>query len=215
MAIRRTLRSALSTFALAIFALTAALGLTACGGNADAGASPSASGAAGTSSGTPTPAVDPRPTPASFAGPARNLPKPELPAAAKENTEAGFAAFTQYWFDTITYGLETGDTAPLKAISKSDCKICNGYVARADRVSAGDGWNVGPRWTVKGFTSDLKLDPLNQAVGYFLIDETSSFQFTNQGSASKSRGKANDNGAKAIYGIHDGTRWITSEAGSA
>ncbi|MDQ4489089.1 DUF6318 family protein [Sinomonas sp. ASV486] len=210
MAIRRTLRSALS-----IFALTAALGLTACGGNADAGASPSASGAAGTSSGTPTPAVDTRPTPASSTGPARNLPKPEMPAAARENTKAGFEAFTQYWFDTVTYALETGDAEPLRAISKPDCKICNGYLVRATNVSTGDGWESAPRWAVRDFTSTLKLDPLGQAVGYFIMDESASTRFGKTGEVLKTYEQTSGNEPRAIYAIHDGIGWKTAQAGNA
>ncbi|WP_369046838.1 DUF6318 family protein [Sinomonas sp. P10A9] len=206
MAIRRTLRSALS-----IFALTAALGLTACGGNADAGASPSASGAAGTSSGTPTPAVDTRPTPASSAGPARNLPKPEMPAAARENTEAGFAAFTQYWFDTATYALETRDGAPLKTISAEDCKVCNGYLKDA----ATGGWTIGPKWISTSFVSDLKLDPLGQAVGYFMLDEGSSKWYEATGGLSKERHGGNNGQAKAIYASYANGSWTARQLGQA
>ncbi|AMM32020.1 hypothetical protein SA2016_1340 [Sinomonas atrocyanea] len=212
MAIRRcTLRSALPVLAFA-----SALALSGCSGGADAEsqgpptASPSASATA-----TPTPSVDSRPTPASSTGPARNLPKPEMPAAAKENTKAGFEAFTQYWFDAVTYALETGDTAPLKAISKPDCKICNGYIARADRVAGGNGWNVGPRWTVKGFSSTLKLDPLGQALGYFLIDESAATQYSRDGSVAKSQQALSDDAPKAIYAIYANGKWLTTQAGNA
>lgn len=203
---RRALRSALSTLALA-----GTLGLTACGAGTsgpEAQGTPSA-GASG------TPAPDARPTPASSTGPARNLPKPELPAAAKENTEAGFKAFTQYWFDTVTYALETGDTGPLKAVSKADCKICNGYLRRADQVATGNGWNIGPRWTVEDFTSTLKLDPLGQAVGYFLIRESAASKYASNGSMTESQAPISDDEPKAIYAVHDGHRWVTSQAGNA
>lgn len=212
MAIRRcTLRSALPVLALA-----SALALSACGGKVDVQAqdSPTASASA-TSTATPTPTVDPRPTPASSTGPARNLPKPELPAAAKENTKAGFEAFTQYWFDTVTYALETGDTAPLKAVSKPDCKICNSYIGRSERVANRQGWNVGPRWVVSGFYSDLKLDPLGQAVGYFTLDESSSRQFDETGTPTKALDGGRAEGAKVLYAKYSDGKWTTSEAGRA
>src|SRR5437899_770958 len=85
-------------------ALLALLLLSACGSSPGTGAAPSV-----TASPSPPPSVDSRPTPASSKGPARNVPKPELPEAAKQNTKEGFAAFTQYWFDTIAYSLETAD----------------------------------------------------------------------------------------------------------
>jgi hypothetical protein len=212
MAIRRsTLRSALPALVLA-----SALALSACSGGADAESPVSPTGSASASAtATPTPTADPRPTPASSTGPARNLPKPELPAAAKENTKAGFEAFTQYWFDTVTYALETGDTGPLKAISKPDCKICNGYIARADKVAGGNGWNIGPRWTVKGFSTTLKLDPLGQAMGYFLIDESAATQYSRNGAVAKSQQSLSDDAPKAIYAIYANGKWLTAQAGNA
>ncbi|MDP9883199.1 hypothetical protein J2W21_000689 [Sinomonas atrocyanea] len=212
MAIRRsTLRSALPALVLA-----SALVLSACSGGADAESQVSPTGSASASAAaTPTPTADPRPTPASSTGPARNLPKPELPAAAKENTKAGFEAFTQYWFDTVTYALETGDTGPLKAVSKPDCKICNVYVARGDQVKNERGWNIGPRWTVSGFSSDLKLDPFGQAVGYFTLEESSSAQFDKAGTRTKTLDGGKAEGAKALYARYADGKWTTSEAGRA
>lgn len=199
---RCTLRSALSALAMASL-----LTLTACGsGTVDAGASPSAS-----ASGTPAPTVDSRPTSASSTGPARNLPKPELPAAAKENTEAGFAAFTQYWFDTATYALETGDVAPLRTVSDAECKVCNGYLKDA---STG-GWTIGPRWSSSGFSSDMKLDPLGQAVGYFMLDEGSSTWFDSAGNVAKARDGGNNGKAKAVYAAYANGVWTVRQLGQA
>lgn len=205
---RRTLRSALSVFALA-----SVLGLTACGSGLGG---PGAQGAASASaSGTPTPTVDSRPTPASSTGPARNLPKPELPAAARENTEAGFRAFTQYWFDTVTYALETGDTAPLKAISLDSCKMCASYISSASTARSDGGWRVGPRWTLVDFSSDMKLDPMGQAVGYFSMKESQSHVISADGSVGKSRAGGMVDGAQSMYAKFENGAWLASEAGMA
>lgn len=205
---RRTLRSALSVFALA-----SVLGLTACGSGL---AGPGAQGAASASaSGAPTPTVDSRPTPASSTGPARNLPKPELPAAARENTEAGFRAFTQYWFDTVTYALETGDTAPLRAISKPDCKICIGFAHEAETSNVDGKWTIATKWTITSFRSDLKLDPLRQAVGYFLIDETRSADFNADGTLATSRPAKTNDKLRAMYAVYGAGVWTASQAGNA
>ncbi|MBL0704537.1 DUF6318 family protein [Sinomonas cellulolyticus] len=201
---RRTLRSALSTLALA-----GTLGLTACGAGTsgpEAQGTPSAA-----ASGTASPAPDARPTPASSTGPARNLPKPELPAAAKENTEAGFKAFTQYWFDTATYSLETGDSGPLEAISDSGCKVCNGYLAD----SRAGGWTVGPRWLSTGFSSDMKLDPAGQAVGYFMLEEGTSRWFDADGKLTKERSGGNNGKPKAIYASYTNGAWTARQLGQA
>ncbi|WP_235781458.1 DUF6318 family protein [Sinomonas notoginsengisoli] len=205
---RRTLRSALPVLALACV-----LGLSACGGGAgaDAGGSPAAAPETAAS----TPSVDTRPTPASSTGPARNIPKPELPAAAKENTEAGFAAFTQYWFDTVTYALETGDTGPLKAVSKPDCKICNGFADEAQQSNARGNWTIPTTWKVNSFHSDLKLDPLGQAVGYYLIGESSSADFHADGSLATARPSKSNDTPRAMYAVFQQGSWVAAQAGNA
>jgi hypothetical protein len=206
MAIRRSLRSALSVLMLA-----SVLGLSACGGGAGAEAKGSPGTSASAAPSSPTPSIDPRPTPASSTGPARNLPKPELPAAARENTKAGFEAFTQYWFDTATYALGSGDKASLAAISAGDCKVCNGYLAD---ISSG-GWSVGPKWTTSGFTSDMNLDPLGQAVGYFMLDEEPSRFYDVSGNVKKDRKGGNSGQAKAIFASYTDGQWKTRQLGQA
>ncbi|MEN2744212.1 DUF6318 family protein [Sinomonas halotolerans] len=190
----------------------AALALSACGSSTkpEASGSPSPSATA-----TPTPTVDARPTPASSKGPARNIPKPVLPEAAKKNTEAGFKAFTQYWFDTVTYALETGDSQPLKKISKPDCKICNGYIDRAAKISAGAGWEIAPQWTLRGFVANMKLDPLGQAAAHFLLEESASTRFDKDGKVLKSYKASSSEDPRVIYAVFDGSGWRTAQAGNA
>lgn len=212
MAIRRcTLRSALPVLVLA-----SALALSACSGRADTESQVSPTGSASASAtAPPTPTADPRPTPASSTGPARNLPKPELPAAAKENTKAGFEAFTQYWFDTVTYALETGDTGPLKAISKPDCKMCASYIDSGKTAKANGGWRVGPKWTISDFVTDMKLDPLGQTVAYFSMAESASQVVGSDRKVSKSRPGGKLKNAQALYAKFENGAWLTSEAGTA
>jgi hypothetical protein len=208
MAIRRcTLRSALPVLVLA-----SALALSACSGGADAESQrPPTGSASASATATPTPAADSRPTPASSTGAARNLPRPQLPAAAKENTKAGFEAFTQYWFDTATYALESGDKEALAAISAADCKVCAGYLKD---IAAG-GWSVGPKWTTDAFVTDMKLDPLGQAVGYFMLDEGPSKWYDRSGTVTKDRKGGNNGQAKAIYATYSRGAWKARQLGQA
>ena len=193
---------------LSILALASALALSACGGSAQ----PNASGTPGVSeTASPTPTVDTRPTPASSTGPARNIPKPELPEAAKQNTKEGFEAFTQYWFDTATYALATGDKTALEAISAADCKLCNGYIADV----ASGGWTVGIKWTTSGFVSDFSLDPLGQAVGYFMLDESPSQWYDAAGKLTRDRPGGGNGRPKAIYAWFTDGAWTARQLGQA
>ncbi|MGY3566062.1 DUF6318 family protein [Sinomonas sp. RB5] len=211
MAIRRcTLRSALPVLAFA-----SALALSGCSGGADAEsqgpptASPSASATA-----TPTPSVDSRPTPASSTGPARNLPKPEMPAAAKENTKAGFEAFTQYWLDTVTYAYETGDSAAITAVSDPGCKVCASMKKTVDSLYAGNGWSKGPKWTVSDFHSTMKIDPAGRAEGFYLVTEAPNQRFDASGRVTKDMKGTAEPAAQVIYGIFKAGEWKTAETGN-
>jgi hypothetical protein len=197
---------------LSVLALASALALSACGGSTQ----PNASGTpSATETPSPTPTVDTRPTPASSTGPARNILKPELPESAKQNTGEGFEAFTQYWFDTITYALETGDTAPLKAASTEECKMCNSFIDEASKDFSEGSWNVGPKWQVVSFQPHMALDPLGQVVGYFQLEESPSAKYTKDGTPVLNGEGRPAQGAEAIYAKFEGGQWLVSEAGGA
>jgi hypothetical protein len=166
------------------------------------------------SSSTP-PAQDLRPTQASSLGPARNLPKPVLPEAARQNTKEGFEAFTQYWFDTITYGLETGDSEPLREVSLPDCKMCNGYIADAGQVARGERRHVGPRWTVSSFEPNMILDPNRNAIAYFFLHESPSQEYGLKGELLKNRAPAPDPDPKVIHATFKDGHWFAADAGQA
>ncbi|WP_415857369.1 DUF6318 family protein, partial [Sinomonas sp. G460-2] len=172
LAFRRASRSA-GLAAVVVFGL----GLAACGsGPGDAVPSGTSSSGpsvlSGSSSAPPTP--DSRPTPASSRGPARNLPKPVLPEAAKQNTKEGFAAFTQYWLNTVTYAFETGDAKPLTDTSDKSCKVCERFVQDSETLHGRSGWSIGPTWTVQDFSSDMRTDPYQRVLGRFLGIESPS-----------------------------------------
>lgn len=161
------------------------------------------------------PGPDPRPTAASSNGPARNAPMPELPEAAKTNTKEGFAAFTQYWFDTITYGIETADSGPLRAASAAGCKMCGSYLTSIEEVANSGGWREAPRWTVSEFSSDFVKDASGRMEGVFILDESASVVYSAQGVIERRRKAGRLPGAQAIHAVFVGGNWTTAEAGGA
>jgi hypothetical protein len=50
--------------------------------------------------------------------------EPQLPAAAKEASEAGARAFIEYYWELINYAQATGDVKALKAVSGANCEGC-------------------------------------------------------------------------------------------
>ncbi|WP_171042267.1 DUF6318 family protein [Sinomonas gamaensis] len=204
MALRRCLRLFLTVLVLVLL-----LALNACAVESPASsAAPSATAAA-------PPTTDPRPTPASSKGPARNLPRPVLPESAKQNTKEGFEAFTQYWFDTIRYARETGDVTPLKEASQKSCKMCQFQIDKASQIHANGGWSVGPVRAVRDFQADMILDPNKNVIAYFVLEESGSINYSKDGSVLTRHAAGTAEGAQVVYAHFDGTKWTIAEAGRA
>jgi hypothetical protein len=57
--------------------------------------------------------------------PASAKPKPPAPtAAAGQHDPAGAAAFSEYWFALLSYGVQTGDVGLLQKVSDEQCRPC-------------------------------------------------------------------------------------------
>ncbi|MEW1807347.1 DUF6318 family protein [Pseudarthrobacter sp. NPDC080039] len=125
-----------------------ALGLTGCAGGApaDPGSTspPTTDGATSTPSATPTPTPSAVYKPADASGPAQNVPVPVLPEVAKTETKEGAEAFVRFWYETLSFGYETGDTASLEKISGPGCVFCKGL-----RDGIAEAWSDG-RWISGG-----------------------------------------------------------------
>lgn len=83
--------------------------------------------------------------------------KPELPEAAKENTERGAEAAAEYVLDTLTYAWNTGDTQPFADITESGAKFHDATIDSIDTFYA-DGWVYGNTSSV---TSILSVEPIS------------------------------------------------------
>ncbi|GAB4100800.1 DUF6318 family protein [Sinomonas halotolerans] len=143
---------------LTALAVCGMLTLTGCGGNGQA--APSASNSA---SATAAPAPDTRPTPASSTAPARNIPVPELPEAAKKNTKEGFEAFVRHYIALLDYAYQTGDTKPALAVGDAECGMC-GTITKDASTVGDESWLVGGELS----PSDLSADPTPDIHGIWL-----------------------------------------------
>ncbi len=111
-----------------------------------------------TATATPTPTPTPSAVykPADASGPAQNVPVPVLPEVAKTETKEGLEAFAKYWYTTLGYAYETGDMAPLEAISAPSCTTCGKVKEVVEGWHAEGRWLVGGRMTVEGVQSPFK-----------------------------------------------------------
>lgn len=122
-------------------------------GNSPATESPSASAPA-----APIVAQSPSPSPsykpADASGKAENVPVPVLPEAAKAETKEGAIAFASHWFNLLSYGYETGDLAPLDAVTSAGCEPCT----KAKSVI--NAWHAEGRWLVGGKITALSASSM-------------------------------------------------------
>lgn len=73
--------------------------------------------------------------------------KPELPEAAKENTERGAEAAAEHYLAVATYAWNTGDTAALAALSDDASGFAQSLINKIDNDYS-NGWAYGKSLTV-------------------------------------------------------------------
>lgn len=205
-------RAIRSVFAALAGVVAVCLALTACGPGPGEAATSGASTSAAPVSSPVTP--DPRRTPASSTGAARNLPRPELPEIAKQNTKEGFAAFTQYWLDTVTYAFEAGDVRPLTDASDAACRVCARFVQDARELHDRGQWSVGPRWTVQNPASDMIKDSRARVLGRYLAVESPSTEYGADSRIIRSFPGEPTGTWQEIYAVFGSEGWKTTETGN-
>ena len=149
--------------AAALF-LAALIGTTACSGgqpppSAQTTAAPAESSAfPSPATALASPSAAPAYKPADASGRAQNVPVPVLPEAARAETKEGLEAFAKYWYSTLTYAYETGDMAPLEAITEDTCNSCVRVKEVVNGWHSEGRWLAGGKMIIEGMTSDFKPD---------------------------------------------------------
>ena len=145
---------------------------------------PATATAAASAAQTNPPTTVPAPAykPATAAGPAQNVPVPVLPAKAKEFSKEGLEAFATYWYSTLGYVFETGNSKPMMAITDEKCGTCqktNGPIAEWYKSR---GWITGGKMTVHSSTSSFQMTPNGAYQAILLIEQSQVSYFNPDGS---------------------------------
>ena len=82
--------------------------------------------------------------------------KPELPEAAKENSEHGAEAAAEHYLALLVYAWNTGDTQPFADMSDPNSAFANTYVTNIGDLYKG-GWSYG---TSSRITDVLRVEPV-------------------------------------------------------
>ena len=92
--------------------------------------------------------------PAEFA--ADTYTKPELPEAAKENSERGAEAAAEHYLALLVYAWNTGDTQPFSDMSSPTSKFASDYIADVTKQYT-NGWTYGLESNI---THVLRVEPI-------------------------------------------------------
>ena len=97
--------------------------------------------------------------PAEFA--ADTYTKPELPEAAKENSERGAELAAEHYVATLSYAWNTGDTQTLATLSAEQVPFADGHINAINSLYS-NGWAYGNTATI---TSIVEVEPVTAEMG--------------------------------------------------
>ena len=116
---------------------------------------------------------------------------PDKPAEMSKGDEAGAAAAARYYLNAYSYAWNTGDTAPIKAISDEECAFCQREIAQIDEFYSNGYWAKGTYASITNTDSiDRVSDDATDAAIYdvqFHIDEHTPEGYSSKGYESGSR----------------------------
>jgi hypothetical protein len=147
--------------------------------------------------------------PATETSPAKNVPVPEYPQAAKANTEAGQKAFIKYWFQVFNYTTATGDGEPMKAVASKDCKFCKfTYEGARSMVIDQETWIVSEG--VKPDLTKLKAGPSGDGEYPWdvPVDDASARFYDSEGESSRYVSRGCNAGLVRVWLRWEGQQWI-------
>ena len=87
--------------------------------------------------------------------------KPELPEAAKENSERGAELAAEHYVATLSYAWNTGDTQTLASLSAENIPFADGHINAINSLYS-NGWTYGNAATI---TSIVEVEPVTEEMG--------------------------------------------------
>ncbi len=190
--------------------------LTGCQGG-EAGAAQTSSGSPSVSpseSETPSTLPAPTPSPASAAGPAVNIPVPEKPALADENSVEGLEAFTEWWFELLNYAQATNDFEPLWAVTDEGCKNCKTIAKTTNESFLKGGWQTGGEVSLESFETKFRRTSSGSIDAYVTLVQDKLIVFDAEGEQSEELAAVSAPTLRKIIASNDGDQWTVLDFGT-
>lgn len=100
--------------------------------------------------------------PATLEHPARNVPKPVMPAEARDETEAGAQAFLNYWLTAQWYAFQTGNTSYAREVTSETCSRCTDQFSRIADSYDSQKWMAGGNETSEFLPNSFRQRPTGE-----------------------------------------------------
>ena len=188
--------------------LACALTVTACTGGASPPQPPESASPSVEQSPSPTPSpspTKPKYQPATAKGPAKNVPKPEMPKLAKEHNEEGAIAFVKYYFDLMNYSLETYTTEDIEEITMKNCRVCGvNFIDHLNLQAHRKYWQVDGQYNVK--VHGVKINDKKEGLTSFALTINQAEVYSGPGKL-VTKGQAVDNPAQGVAILRWDKKW--------
>ncbi len=161
---------------------------------------------------TPPEPTTPEPTAASSDGPAANIPVPEKPALADENSVEGLEAFTEYWFELLNYAYITNDWVPLEAVTDPGCDTCGSVKEAVQLVYADGRWLSGAEIEVTSFASEFELNTAG-SISSFVQKRQAEVTYFNPDGSELSTDPPTEPVFDVVIALHEGNYWLMLDYG--
>lgn len=74
-----------------------------------------------------------------------------------KKTTNGAEAFARYWFMSVTYAMQTGNTKVLEHIAAPECRGCNALIGGIDDTYANGRHITGGGWRIQEIARDARV----------------------------------------------------------
>lgn len=147
-----------------------------------------------------------KPQEATPTSPAKNIPEPVMPAAAKKNTAEGLEAFTRYWFEVHNYAQKTGDTKQMMALCVEESDYCKSRRDSVNQFTERNAWMVDGQTTVDTFFTQMKVTPGGYTLALMEMDQKPRYVYNSKGAIPEADRPGNHFPFE-VYSKWNGKKW--------
>ena len=143
-----------------------------------------------------------------------NIPVPEKPALADENTVEGLEAFTEWWFELLNYAYATNDLEPLKAVTDEGCTSCDNIEESIASVYVDGGWLRGGDVNLETFKSEFVPNTSGSISSFAFVTQDSATYYDSSGEVIREGDPYSEPTARQTVAVFAEGSWLMLDLGT-